>query len=686
MRILIITSCTGHKAVDHERKLTQADFAQGPEHVAAREAELADLLTRTEDLYTGEQHVRLMRGVRQLRDSIEPERDLQLDVRILSAGYGLVPGNRLLAPYDCTFEGMKKRELRAWADQLGVPGAIREVLVQPYDLAFLLLGEPYLEACALDDGVSLGGPTIAFTSTKMASRLPQLPNLRTVVLRNRDATRFSCGLVSLKGELTARLLQRVASNQVTLEQLQDEEVDVLSFVDEPKAHSLSPRPVARPNPAVDRVIDIPESWWQKPHRKKLMYFIPEWDDLVDPDYDFEADTHSGGTGDWSNEVYAHQLYAEPNYDGILVSRVVAEKTRSKRERINAMGVHRYLRVPPEFPIMGDCGAFGYINQEVPPYTTEDVLDYYTRLGFNYGVSVDHLIVSSTHDERQFRYEVTLHNADEFLREHHAGAFRWKPIGAVQGWDAESYAAGARQVTSMGYDHIGLGGLVRSSTREIIRVLQAVKAVIPAGTRLHLFGLARLRALYDFQRLGVTSVDSASYLRQAWMRDSQGYLLEHGSFAALRIPESGKSFRAKRMVTEGLLDQQKVRLLELAALKSVRAFASRQCSLESCLDALLDYDSHISRDRKDMTELYERTLVERPWEQCTCAVCSTWGVETIIFRGNNRNRRRGFHNTFVFYRLIQHLTERGGASEGEHALQLPLLDITTSGSIASTPRL
>jgi hypothetical protein len=25
---------------------------------------------------------------------------------------------------------------------------------------------------------------------------------------------------------------------------------------------------------------------------------------------------------------------------------------------------------------------------------------------------------------------------------------------------------------------------------------------------------------------------------------------------------------------------------------------------------------------------------------------------VIFRGNNRNRRRGFHNTYVFYRLMQ----------------------------------
>jgi hypothetical protein len=30
------------------------------------------------------------------------------------------------------------------------------------------------------------------------------------------------------------------------------------------------------------------------------------------------------------------------------------------------------------------------------------------------------------------------------------------------------------------------------------------------------------------------------------------------------------------------------------------------------------------------------------------------VEVAIFRGNNRNRRRGFHNTHEFYRLLGRL--------------------------------
>src|SRR5262249_6130255 len=156
---------------------------------------------------------------------------------------------------------------------------------------------------------------------------------------------------------------------------------------------------------------------------------------------------------WANQVYAHQLYPEPGYDGILISRIVAEHSKRKAARLGKMGVHRHLRVPTSFPVMGDCGAFGYIDQTMPPYCTRGIVDYYTRLGFDYGVSVDHLIVSSSHAQREFRYELTLQNAEEFLKEHHASALPWEPVGAVQGWDPSSYARAASRCVQLGYRYI-----------------------------------------------------------------------------------------------------------------------------------------------------------------------------------------------------------------------------------------
>ncbi len=648
--IRVITSCTGEKKITHERQLTLADFQEGPTHVAKREAELSESLMPAMHLYSGLQHQRLLRGVLAVEST--PNSGLVIDSWIVSAGYGLIPANRMIAPYEATFIGMGSAERRRWAQKLQLPAAIRQVLTQPAALIFVLLGDDYLEACELDGAVKFGGPCVLFCGGRAAKKLPDLSALHKVQLANVHAKDFSCGLVGLKGELTSRFLEALAAGLLTIENL-GSAASPLALLGCPLEKPAGRRSISRANPKVDRVIQIPDTWWQKPHRQKLAYFIPEWDDLVDPDFDFEQDAHSGGSGDWLNEVYAHQMYAEPNYDGILISKVVAEKSKKKKERIDGLKVHRFLRVPREFPIMGDCGAFGYIQQKTPPYTTDEMLKYYDRLQFDFGVSVDHLIVTATESEKRERYELTIENANDFLREHRKQKLPWTPIGAVQGWDAQSYAAAAKKYVAMGYQYIGLGGLVRTSTPEILKVLEQVHGVVPERVKIHLFGLARLASLKAFADFGVRSVDSASLLRRAWMGTGQNYLATDGLFyTAIRIPESGKSFRAKRMVEDGRASTAKVEQLERSCLEAMKRFEVGETSVDGVLDVLCEYDELITPDRPPTRQLLRQTLEARPWDSCPCEICRRDGIQVIIFRGNNRNRRRGFHNTFVFYRLLQ----------------------------------
>jgi len=664
MRISVITSCTGEKVVESERQLVLEDFAKGTEHVAKRELELQDLLRPAGEIYSGEQHVRLMRGLQVVRslNGSAPSTDLH----ILSAGYGLIPEGRVVAPYETTFATMKTKELRDWADSLNVPEDFRKTVARPYDFGLILLGDNYLAACALDASVKFGGPTLLFCGTGMAKKLPPLQNVRVVAISNPEARRFSCGLVGLKGELAARLLGEVTKDASLASRILDPGFDVLAHLDgvgsAPKSKvpkkaraSKDPGTATLPpvSPKIDWVIQIPQSWRDKPHRKKLRYFIPEWDDLVDPDFDFLTDTHSGDNCGWEHAVYAHQLYPEPNYDGLLMSRAVAEKSKKKNALLESLGVHRYIRVPQDFPVMGDCGAFDYIEADEPPYSTEDVLDYYTRLGFNYGVSVDHLIVPAFESARKFRYDLTIHNAEDFIKKHRSMGLNWEPIGAVQGWDPQSYANAAAQYVKMGYRYIGLGGLVRCSTKEITSIVREVSKAVPKDLNIHLFGIARPEALSQFNSLGVTSVDSASYLRRAWLVARDNYFtLDGQSYSSLRIPEVGKSFRAKRVLGAKKVNEDELRKLEATCLAEVRAFDTGIGNISKTIDHLLEYHNLISEGGPDMRVEYQRTLEATPWKQCACDICKKWGVEVMIFRGNNRNRRRGFHNTFVFYRLMQ----------------------------------
>ncbi|HIB35779.1 MAG TPA: hypothetical protein EYO26_05210, partial [Dehalococcoidia bacterium] len=53
-----------------------------------------------------------------------------------------------------------------------------------------------------------------------------------------------------------------------------------------------------------------------------------------------------------------------------------------------------------------------------------------------------------------------------------------PIGAVQGWDPSSYAKAAQSYVKMGYNYLGIGGLVRSTTKDILRILDEIRQLIP----------------------------------------------------------------------------------------------------------------------------------------------------------------------------------------------------------------
>lgn len=683
MRILLLTSCTGEKKFTPPNQLKAEDFLDlhVPEKFKPIEDELGDYRLPAEEMYTGQQHLRLMKAVKEIR---EGKGNIFIDLWIVSAGYGIILGDKQIVPYECTFQGMKAKDISLWGEHLRIPGDVRKVLEKPFDLGMVLLGESYLKACSLDQNVVLGGPTLFFCSSSAAGKFPAIANSRTIALTNQDTKRFSCGLVGLKGEIAARLLTKFCSDAAQVSQLPGSNTDLLTSLENGQQVAGKSRSSLSRLFDVDRVIDLPDSWWQKTHREKIRYFIPEWDDLVDPEYDFETDTHSGGRGDWSNEVFAHQLYPEPNYDGILVSRSVIDKHKGKKERIQGIGgIHRWLRVPAEFPIMGDCGAFGYIMEETPPYTTDQVLDYYTSLGLDYGVSVDHLIVKGTMHEKDARYQLTIQNAEDFLLEHRKRGLEWEPVGAIQGWDPTSYADAARRYVGMGYRYIALGGLVRSSTPDILKVLDKVQEVVPPDVKVHLFGLARYRAVQEFVNKGVYSIDSASVLRQAWMGNTRNYLSRDGWYPAVRIPqvpkEGKRSFRAKQVIDSGIRSLDELRRLEQSCLRGLREYGNGNIRLsQSLLNELVEYDTLIAGERKGTQDRIQRTLEDRPWEKCGCAICARWGIEVVIFRGNNRNRRRGFHNTYVFYQLLDRILSGekiswidNGAEGNEANVQLTL---------------
>lgn len=730
MKILVITSCTGEKAVEHPDQLTLKDFQKGTEHVAKRERQLKDVLMRSGQIYTGEQHVRLMKGVEAARAA-----GMEIDVWILSAGYGIIPGSQVIAPYEATFATMGTKELRTWAAALKVPEALRRLVGKPYDFGLILLGDNYLQACQLDSTVRFGGLTVLFCGRGSAKKIPTLSNLRVVTLSNPEAKRFSCGLIGLKGELAARLMKKLAAEEGRIRRLDSPAADFLALLDQPKRNISNSHeaPVL-----VEQERQRFTSFAPRP-KARMKYFIPEWDDRVDPDYDFLRDGITEGRDPYIHDVYAHEIYPAPNYDGILVSKSVIEENKTKKERIRKIGIHRHVRVPRNFPVMGDCGAFNYIDEEVPPYQTAETLDFYESLDFDYGVSIDHLIIPShlsrtvyavlkpggselrinkveferlkenglplakgrtyprdffekrdhlaSYEEEDLsegkrRWKITLDNAEDFFQTHRKRGYKFTPIAGCQGYDVESQVEMFRQQQAMGYKYIALGGMVRSKTSEILTVLEGVNRIRKPGVQIHVFGVARPEAITAFAEAGVNSIDSARFLRQAWLSATSNYyvgdvdrfittlepkvtigeedeLEEKWRYAAIRVPplqrEGGDSLtkKASTLIDKGYKLEQ-IREVEQKSLHALRAFDQGQLSIDATLKEVVAYDRLMGGDPRNEIH-YRRILEDKPWRTCPCAVCKSTGIDVVIFRRNNRNRRRGFHNTWWFFQLFSKLT-------------------------------
>jgi hypothetical protein len=207
-RVNVITSCTGRKVM-----------ATRGETVPA------------ERLYSGQQHLRLMRGVDRLRGS-----GAGVDVWIVSAGHGLVRGHSMLPPYDKTFQGQRASERRRMSDDLGIPSAIRDVLALSADLTVVLLGDTYLEACRLDGDLTLGSPTLVFASASTSLAVRAAAGLRVVPLRVAHTRRFNAGFVALKGEIGGRLLGGLAQGMSVNDLLSGDplrKLDALEWSSEP---------------------------------------------------------------------------------------------------------------------------------------------------------------------------------------------------------------------------------------------------------------------------------------------------------------------------------------------------------------------------------------------------------------------------------------------------------------------
>ncbi len=412
-------------------------------------------------------------------------------------------------------------------------------------------------------------------------------------------------------------------------------------------------------------------------------------DYVDPRFDFLRDEFAPRRRPYWDDVFAHELFPAPPYDGLLVTRALmggasasGKYTESQTMRFMRDGAREFLRLSDarfdDFLLFGDCGAFTYHQLDSPPYSPSEMVEFYQYSGFTHGCSIDHIVFeygddSAGSEEAKRRYEITLDLADAFIAEHRRQSASFTPIGVVQGWSAESMASAARSLLKMGFRYLAIGGLVPLKMPAIREAVAAVHGAIAIerDARIHLLGFAKAEHIGELKQYRVASFDSTSPLLRAFKDNTrnywttgEGFGLSH--YTAIRVPQAHENVTLQNRVKRGEVSHEALIAAEADALSSLRAYDVGQAGLEETLDHVMAYSRYLLESRiltgsrleqklEKLRAVYKVTLSEKPWQRCTCVVCSQCAIEVMIFRGSNRNKRRGMHNMGVFHNYVQSLS-------------------------------
>jgi hypothetical protein len=415
----------------------------------------------------------------------------------------------------------------------------------------------------------------------------------------------------------------------------------------------------------------------------MKFFFPDSQDQIDPSFDFIEEERSMLRIRQRDDLYIHEALSGRVIDGLLVSKAIVDGiagaagkyTLAHRHRLYRAGVRQFFRLDtapgPPLLTMGDCGAFSYIRDEVPPYTPDEVIDFYEECDFDLGISIDHVIFGYDPDadhnpahpqlpDWSARQQLTLELAHQFLSRCHSRKTHFQPMGVAQGWSPASYASAARGLQKMGYTRIAIGGMVPLKTHEIVACLKEISTALEPGTELHLLGITRCSNIAEFASFGVTSFDSTSAFRQAFKDDRDNYHTTDRTYTAIRVPQVGANPKLKARIQAGRVVQRQAVEREQACLQALRGYDAGEVKIARVIGALQAYEE-LFDGRKDYTDAYSETLEEAPWKKCSCGICAKAGINVIIFRGSERNKRRGFHNLYAFrQRLDRELEARSTA--------------------------
>jgi hypothetical protein len=140
----------------------------------------------------------------------------------------------------------------------------------------------------------------------------------------------------------------------------------------------------------------------------VRFYVPDWDDHVDANYDFLYDVHSEAENGARENLFLWDVFEGRNLpvDGLLLSRDSVTQSAGLRDRLDEHGIYGdpRLNIPSWLPTISDCGAWGYRDLPFPVYGIQELIDFYDRIGVRIGVTPDHVVWKGPNQRRLYLNE------------------------------------------------------------------------------------------------------------------------------------------------------------------------------------------------------------------------------------------------------------------------------------------
>jgi hypothetical protein len=201
-------------------------------------------------------------------------------------------------------------------------------------------------------------------------------------------------------------------------------------------------------------------------------------------------------------------------------------------------VYKRSELPRALPMIADCGAWSWKEQDVPhynrqPVTARAILDAYLASPLPEGtmaIAPDHMLIPA-YGDLEARRVFNRQMAREFVEL--ARDTPLIPMATIHGMTLEERIERAGELVALGYCHLAIGGLAAraGNKREWFTQMRAIRHAFPA-IYLHVLGLSSPEYAAEWERIGIDSFDGSAHFKAAftgtwyWFERDTGRLSKH----------------------------------------------------------------------------------------------------------------------------------------------------------------